>query len=57
METEEAKAIYRLRKQTMELGFADFKAQRGLRRCSGRGLARVRTEVALEVLGHNLLVL
>jgi transposase len=57
METEEAKAIYRLRGQTIELVFADFTEHRGLRRFSGHGLARVRTEVALEVLVHNLLVL
>ena len=57
METASAKAVYRLRKQTIELVFADFKEHRGLRRFSGHGLTRVRTEVALEVLGHNLLVL
>jgi hypothetical protein len=57
METEEAKTIYRLRGQTIELVFADFKEHRGLRRFSGHGLERVRTEVALEVLVHNLLVL
>ena len=57
METEAAKRVYRLRKQTIELVFADLKEHRGLRRFSGHGLTRVRTEVALEVLGHNLLVL
>ena len=57
METEAAKAVYRLRGQTIELVFADFKEHRGLRRFSGHGLARVCTELALEVLGHNLLVL
>jgi hypothetical protein len=57
METEEAKAVYRLRSQTIELVFADFKEHRGLRRFSGHGLARARTELALEVLVHNLLVL
>jgi hypothetical protein len=57
METEAAKTVYRLRKQTIELVFADFKEHRGLRRFSGHGLARVRTELALEVLVHNLLVL
>ena len=55
METEEAKEVYRLRGQTIEIVFADLKEHRGLRRFSGRGLARVRTEVALEVLLHNLL--
>ena len=57
METEAAKTVYRLRKQTIELVFADFKEHRGLRRFSGHGLTRVRTALALEVLGHNLLVL
>ena len=57
METAEAKAVYRLRGQTIEIVFADFKEHRGLRRFSGRGLTRVRTELALEVLVHNLLVL
>jgi hypothetical protein len=57
METEAAKAVYRLRGQTIEIVFADFKEHRGLRRFSSRGLGRVRTELALEVLVHNLLVL
>jgi hypothetical protein len=55
METADAKAVYRLRGQTIELVFADVKEHRGLRRFSGHGLARVRTEFALEVLLHNLL--
>jgi hypothetical protein len=45
-----------LRGQTIELVFADVKEHRGLRRFSGHGLTRVRTEFALEVLLHNLLV-
>jgi len=56
METAEAKAVYRLRGQTIEIVFADVKEHRGLRRFSGHSLARVRTEFALEVLLHNLLV-
>jgi hypothetical protein len=56
METPEAKAVYRLRGQTIEIVFADVKEHRGLRRFSGHGLTRVRTEFALEVLLHNLLV-
>src|SRR5207245_349302 len=56
METASAKAAYRLRKQTIELVFATLKEHRGLRRCSGHGLVRVRTELALEGLVHNLLV-
>jgi len=57
METAEAKAVYRLRGQTIEIVFADVKEHRGWRRFSGHGLARVRTEFALEVLLHHLLVL
>jgi len=57
METAEAKTVYRLRGQTIEIVFADVKEHRGLRRFSGHGLVRVRTEFALEVLLHNLLVL
>jgi transposase len=56
MQAPEAKAIYRQRGQTIELRFADAKAHRGLRRFSGRGLERVRIEVGLLVLSHNLLV-
>ena len=56
METTEAKRVYRLRGQTIEIVFADFKEHRGLRRFASRGLVRVRTELALEVLVHNLLV-
>ena len=54
MKTEEARAIYKLRSQSVELRFADTKAHRGLRRFSGRGLVRVRIEVGLLVLSHNL---
>src|SRR3954451_20686674 len=56
MKTAEAKAIYRRRGQTIELRFADAKAHRDLRPFSGRGLERVRIEVGLLVLSHNLLV-
>jgi hypothetical protein len=57
MATQEAKAVYRLRGQTIEIVFADFKEHRGFRRFSGHGLTRARTELAFEVLVHNLLVL
>lgn len=53
MATEHAKTLYKLRKQTVELGFADMKAHRELRRFSGKGLRRARTEVGLMVLAHN----
>lgn len=57
METAEAKAIYRLRKQTVELGYADLKGNRHLREFSGRGLARVRIEAGLNELARNLVIL
>jgi hypothetical protein len=56
METADAKSVYRLRGQTIEIVFADVKEHRGLRRFSGQGLTRVRAEFALDVLLHNLLV-
>jgi transposase len=55
MATPAAQALYRLRKQTVERGFADVKEHRQLRRFSGRGLARAQAEVGLAVLVHNLL--
>ena len=55
MATAEAQALYKLRKQTVERGFADLKEHRALRRLSGRGLARARVAVGLVVLVHNLL--
>ena len=55
MQTAEAKQLYRRRGQTVELGFADAKEHRGLRRFSGRGLRRARIEVGLVVLAHNVL--
>lgn len=57
MATDESKAICKLRGQTIEIVFADFKEHRGLRRFSGRGLQRANAEFALEVLVHNLLAL
>jgi hypothetical protein len=52
-----AQALYRLRRQTVELVNADWKTHRKLRRFSGRGLERVRGQVGLIVLAHNLLTL
>ena len=57
MATPEAKALYKLRRQTVELGFADFKAHRSLRRFWGRGLARAEAQAGFAVLAHNLLEL
>jgi hypothetical protein len=56
MSTADAKGLYRLRAQTVELGFADFKQHRSLRQFSGRGRYRAQRQVALTVLMHNLLV-
>ena len=55
MKTDEAKRLYRLRRQTVELRFADVKAHRKLRCFNGRGLVRVKTQIAANVLVHNLL--
>jgi len=57
MATEPARALYRLRSQTVELVNADWKEHRQLRRFSGRGLRRARIEVGLVVVSHNLLTL
>ena len=57
MGTPQAQALYRLRGQNVELVNADWKQHRQLRRFSGRGLARVRCEVGLLVLAHNLVTL
>jgi transposase len=57
MQGGEAKALYKKRGQTVELVNADWKEHRKLRRFSGRGLARVRCQVGLMVLVHNLLTL
>jgi len=54
--TPEAKSLYRLRSQTVELGFADFKQHRSMRQFSGRGWYRAQRQVGLTVLVHNLLV-
>jgi transposase len=57
MATAEAKSLYRLRSQTVELGFADFKQHRSMRQFSGRGRNRAQRQVGLTVLVNNLLVL
>ncbi len=54
MQTDEAKSLYKLRGQTIERVFADFKEHRNLRRFRGRGLSRARAQLGLTVLGHNL---
>lgn len=55
MQTDEAKRLYKLRSQTVELNYADMKEHRGLRRFHGRGLRRVTAEVGSLVLAHNML--
>jgi hypothetical protein len=56
MGTAEGKTLDRLRSQTGELGFADFKQHRSIRQFSGRGRCRAKRQVGLTVLVHNLLV-
>lgn len=56
MATPEAKAILKTRGQVAERGFADLKEHRQLRRHTGRTPTRAKTDVALAVLIHNLLL-
>ena len=56
MATAEARSLYRLRSQTVELGFADFKQHRSMRQFSGRGRYCAHRQVGLTVLVHNLLI-
>jgi Transposase DDE domain len=53
MSTPEGQRRYRLRKQTVELGYADLKAHRGLTRFHSFGLERATAQVGLLVLMHN----
>ena len=53
MATPEAKRLYRLRRQTVELRYADMKEHRHLRRFTGRGLRHAKAQVAATVLAHN----
>ena len=57
MDTPEAKELYKLRKQTVELNYADFKEHRRLRRFWGRGVNRAQAQVGFAVLAHNQLAL
>lgn len=57
MDTPDAKALYKMRGQTIEIVYADMKEHRGFRRHAGRGLKRVRIELALKVLAHNSILL
>lgn len=53
MASEHGKELYKLRKQTIELVFADHKEHRGLRQFCGFGLQLAEVQVALLVLLHN----
>jgi hypothetical protein len=53
MGEESGQEVYRLRKQTVELGYADFKAHRGLTRFHSFGLDRAKAQIGLLVLMHN----
>ena len=57
MSTPEAKALYRLRCQTVELAFADLKEHRSLRRFCSRGRPLAQSQVGIVVLVHNLVTL
>ena len=53
MASVEGRMLYSLRSQTVELGFADLKEHRQLRRFTSWGTARARTTVGLLVLARN----
>lgn len=54
MNSPEAKQAYKQRGVTVERVFADLKQHRNLRRFSGRGLSRVRCQMGVAMLAHNL---
>ena len=56
MQKAESKELYKKRKQTVELGFADWKEHRRMRRFASRGREKAETQVGLVVLVHNLLI-
>jgi hypothetical protein len=56
METAEAKELYRLRRQTIELRYGDLKQHRHLRRFSHYGPRRARAQIGAAVLAYNLLI-
>jgi len=57
MATAAGRALYRLRKQTVELGFADSKCRRGLARMQGFGGRLAESQTGWSVLAHNGLAL
>ena len=57
MASEEGRLLYSLRTETVELGFADIKEHRQLRRFNSWGIARARISVGLIILARNGLYL
>ncbi len=57
LRTPEGKALYKLRKQTVEPVIGQIKAARGFRRFLCRGLAAVQAEWSLACTAHNILKL
>ncbi len=55
MSTPQAKSLYRLRGQTVELCFGDAKGNRHVDRFHGRGLPRASCETGLIVVSQNML--
>jgi hypothetical protein len=56
MQTDEARALYKKRKEQIERRIADSKQHRDLRRLSMRGQAGAKLQVGLTVLANNLVV-
>jgi len=57
LNTEEGKAIYRFRKQTVERSFGDIKHNKKFRRFLLRGLEKVKIEFDLTCIAHNLVLI
>lgn len=56
MEQQQARELYKKRKEQAESGFAGVKEHRDLRRLSGRGRALAQTQLGLVCLAHNVVV-
>ena len=57
MATKEGKELYKLRRQTIELRYADLKQHRQLHRFNHYGPRRARAQIGAAVLAYNLLIL
>jgi hypothetical protein len=55
MQATEAKRLYKLRSQSVELDYADIKEHRAIRMLHSRGPQRVGAEIGSVILAHNLL--